>query len=90
MHRSSNASLVEHLLNAEQNSACFWRRTQPNGVTGRLLSAQWDPWPRLGELKDELNGTDIYTLAAESYLLSVERVGIVNEGGDYRLWHDRP
>jgi len=33
-----------------------------DGVTGRLLSAQWDPWPRLGELKDELNGTDIYTL----------------------------
>jgi NAD(P)-dependent dehydrogenase (short-subunit alcohol dehydrogenase family) len=33
-----------------------------DGVTGRLFSAQWDPWRRLGEFSDELNGTDIYTL----------------------------
>jgi 3-oxoacyl-[acyl-carrier protein] reductase len=33
-----------------------------DGVTGRLLSAQWDPWPRIGEFKAELMSTDIYTL----------------------------
>lgn len=33
-----------------------------DGVSGRLLSAQWDPWPRLEELKDELMASDIYTL----------------------------
>jgi NAD(P)-dependent dehydrogenase (short-subunit alcohol dehydrogenase family) len=33
-----------------------------NGVTGRLFSAQWDPWQRLSEFKDELAETDIYTL----------------------------
>jgi 3-oxoacyl-[acyl-carrier protein] reductase len=33
-----------------------------NGVTGRLISAQWDPWQRLGDLKEELAATDIYTL----------------------------
>ena len=32
------------------------------GVSGRLISAPWDPWQRLGEFKDELARTDIYTL----------------------------
>ena len=31
-------------------------------VTGRLISAVWDPWERLGDLAPELAGTDIYTL----------------------------
>jgi NAD(P)-dependent dehydrogenase (short-subunit alcohol dehydrogenase family) len=33
-----------------------------NGVTGRLLSAVWDPWARLDALAPELADTDIYTL----------------------------
>jgi NAD(P)-dependent dehydrogenase (short-subunit alcohol dehydrogenase family) len=33
-----------------------------DGVTGRLFSAQWDPWQRLSEFKGELAETDIYTL----------------------------
>lgn len=32
------------------------------GITGRLISAPWDPWRRLESLKDELATTDIYTL----------------------------
>lgn len=36
--------------------------SEGNGVTGRLLSAQWDPWQRIAELKDDLKNTDIYTL----------------------------
>lgn len=33
-----------------------------DGVTGKLLSALWDPWTRLGEVRDELGASDVYTL----------------------------
>jgi 3-oxoacyl-[acyl-carrier protein] reductase len=33
-----------------------------DGITGRLFSAQWDPWQNLEEFRKELEGTDIYTL----------------------------
>ncbi len=33
-----------------------------DGVTGRLLSAVWDPWDKLAEHLDELNDSDIFTL----------------------------
>ena len=33
-----------------------------DGITGKLLSAVWDPWERLEQWRDELDGTDIYTL----------------------------
>jgi hypothetical protein len=33
-----------------------------DGITGRLLSAVWDPWDELPRHRDELQGTDIYTL----------------------------
>ncbi|MEZ5405589.1 MAG: SDR family oxidoreductase [Verrucomicrobiia bacterium] len=33
-----------------------------NGITGKLISAQWDPWEKFHELKEELKQTDIYTL----------------------------
>jgi NAD(P)-dependent dehydrogenase (short-subunit alcohol dehydrogenase family) len=36
--------------------------SETDGVTGRLISAQWDPWEQLNEFKDELMETDIYTL----------------------------
>ena len=32
------------------------------GITGRLISAVWDPWPALGDRAAELRGSDIYTL----------------------------
>lgn len=32
------------------------------GITGRLLSAQWDPWERMESFKEEMAGTDVYTL----------------------------
>ncbi len=31
-------------------------------ITGRLLSAVWDPWDKLGEHAEELTKSDIYTL----------------------------
>ena len=33
-----------------------------DGITGRLISAVWDPWGTLPERWPELDGTDIYTL----------------------------
>jgi NAD(P)-dependent dehydrogenase (short-subunit alcohol dehydrogenase family) len=33
-----------------------------NGITGRLISAVWDPWTKLPELLSELKNSDIYTL----------------------------
>jgi NAD(P)-dependent dehydrogenase (short-subunit alcohol dehydrogenase family) len=35
---------------------------ESDGITGRLISAVWDPWRDLTRLNDELRGTDIYTL----------------------------
>jgi NAD(P)-dependent dehydrogenase (short-subunit alcohol dehydrogenase family) len=43
--------LVEWLLSPESD-----------GVSGRLFSAQWDPWPISGQEKKGLAGSDLYTL----------------------------
>ena len=44
------ASLAVYLASAESD-----------GITGKLISAQWDPWEKLHEFKSDLN-SDIYTL----------------------------
>jgi len=44
------ASLAVYLASAESD-----------GITGKLISAQWDPWEKLHEFKNDLN-SDIYTL----------------------------
>jgi NAD(P)-dependent dehydrogenase (short-subunit alcohol dehydrogenase family) len=33
-----------------------------DGISGRLLSAQWDDWEHLAERRDELLASDVYTL----------------------------
>lgn len=33
-----------------------------DGVTGRLIAAQWDPWPNFAALRDALDASDIFTL----------------------------
>jgi 3-oxoacyl-[acyl-carrier protein] reductase len=43
------------------NLAVYLASTQSDCITGKLISAQWDPWEKLHELKPDLNG-DIYTL----------------------------
>jgi len=42
--------------------AVFLAAHAGNGVTGRLISAVWDPWARLDSLAPELKDSDIYTL----------------------------
>ena len=33
-----------------------------DGITGKLISAPWDPWPNLHEHRDDLDRSDIYCL----------------------------
>jgi len=33
-----------------------------DGITGKLISAAWDPWPNLREHLDDLQQTEVYTL----------------------------
>lgn len=33
-----------------------------DGITGKLISAVWDPWEALGDHREELTKTDVYTL----------------------------
>jgi NAD(P)-dependent dehydrogenase (short-subunit alcohol dehydrogenase family) len=40
----------------------FLASSQSEGITGRLLSAVWDPWATLPDRREELAATDIYTL----------------------------
>ena len=35
---------------------------ESDGISGRLISAPWDPWKKLASRRDELASTDIYTL----------------------------
>jgi NAD(P)-dependent dehydrogenase (short-subunit alcohol dehydrogenase family) len=42
--------------------AVFLAGRDSDGVTGRLISAVWDPWRDLAAYRDELTGSDIYTL----------------------------
>ncbi|MGB9366380.1 MAG: SDR family NAD(P)-dependent oxidoreductase [Xanthobacteraceae bacterium] len=48
---SVGASLCAYLASAESD-----------GVTGRLIAAQWDPWPFSGDVKSDIDKSDIYTL----------------------------
>jgi NAD(P)-dependent dehydrogenase (short-subunit alcohol dehydrogenase family) len=40
----------------------FLASAESDGITGRLLSAVWDPWSKLPVLREQLNQSDIYTL----------------------------
>jgi NAD(P)-dependent dehydrogenase (short-subunit alcohol dehydrogenase family) len=41
--------------------AVYLAGAESDGITGKLISAQWDPWEKMHEFKDDLAG-DIYTL----------------------------
>lgn len=42
--------------------AVFLGSAASDGITGKLISAMWDPWETLTQHLDELQGTDIYAL----------------------------
>ena len=36
--------------------------TESDGITGKLISAQWDPWENLHQFRDQIAKSDVYTL----------------------------
>ena len=42
--------------------AVYLASAESDGISGRLISAQWDPWRTLHERRDELAKSDIYCL----------------------------
>jgi NAD(P)-dependent dehydrogenase (short-subunit alcohol dehydrogenase family) len=42
--------------------AVFLASSASEGITGRLISAVWDPWETLGSHAADIDGTDVYTL----------------------------
>jgi len=42
--------------------AVFLGSAASDGITGKLLSAMWDAWETLDRHREELDGTDVYTL----------------------------
>ena len=42
--------------------AVYLASAESNGITGKLISAQWDDWAKLHEHRDELAKSDIYCL----------------------------
>ncbi len=49
-------------LTAGANLCVFLASSLSDGITGKLLSAVWDPWSDLPQYIDELKSSDIYTL----------------------------
>jgi NAD(P)-dependent dehydrogenase (short-subunit alcohol dehydrogenase family) len=42
--------------------AVYLASSESDGITGKLISAQWDPWRNLQEHREELEKSDIYCL----------------------------
>jgi len=40
----------------------FLLSKESDGITGKLISAVWDPWEQLPQRRDKLQSTDVYTL----------------------------
>jgi NAD(P)-dependent dehydrogenase (short-subunit alcohol dehydrogenase family) len=53
-----NGPLLEKVLGLVE----FLLSERSDGITGKLISAPWDPWPRLPEHREELATSDIYSL----------------------------
>ncbi len=49
-------------VEAACNLALFLASEEARDITGKTISARWDPWKRLPERIDELMSSDIYTL----------------------------
>lgn len=44
------------------NLCAFLASSASDGITGKLISAKWDPWQNLPKYIDELRSSDVYTL----------------------------
>lgn len=66
-------NLYDRMVRAQKENSCtplqrgadlavFLGSAESDGITGKLISAQWDPWENLPNHRHELHNTDIYTL----------------------------
>jgi NAD(P)-dependent dehydrogenase (short-subunit alcohol dehydrogenase family) len=53
-----NAQALEKVLGLIE----FLLSEKSDGISGKLISAPWDPWPTLDKHRDDLAASDIYTL----------------------------
>ena len=56
--RSSGGTPLDHAARL----AVFLGSADSDGITGKLISAPWDPWEELPAHIDDLDSTDVYTL----------------------------
>jgi len=49
-------------LDVPSRLAVFLASAASDGITGKLISAPWDPWDEFAEHLDDLRETDVYTL----------------------------
>jgi 3-oxoacyl-[acyl-carrier protein] reductase len=49
-------------LNVGASLCVYLASPESDGLTGRLIAAQWDPWPFDDAIKRKIDATDIYTL----------------------------
>lgn len=49
-------------LSLGANLAVYLGSSESDGITGKLISAQWDPWATLHDHRDDLVASDIYCL----------------------------
>jgi NAD(P)-dependent dehydrogenase (short-subunit alcohol dehydrogenase family) len=49
-------------LDAGTNLCLYLASNESNGITGKLISATWDPWREFAEHREDLAKTDVYTL----------------------------
>jgi len=49
-------------LNVGASLCVYLASADSDGLTGRLIAAQWDPWPFDSAIKGKIEATDIYTL----------------------------
>ena len=49
-------------LDVGASLAVYLGASESDGISGRLLSAQWDPWQTLQEHSEDLRRSDVYTL----------------------------
>jgi 3-oxoacyl-[acyl-carrier protein] reductase len=57
-----NGKTGDETLQRAAQLCLFLASPASDGITGRLISARWDPWEHLAEHRAELEDSDIYTL----------------------------
>lgn len=58
----TNSAADQSVISRAAELCALLASSQSDGITGKLISAVWDPWQKLSDYKDELSNSDIYTL----------------------------